>query len=216
MSENTDAAARVPSPKATASASSSPVIGRPPAGPGEVYTMGGRLSAGVVGAYVVLLLLIGLVVAPRSGPRFLWASYVLLGLTVLFLVRYLTTRYRLDDAYLVAWRFLGGRKVPLEDVRAIEHASLRDLTPTGGFLGMGSWGWRGRQHSVSIGEFDSVYTDAASGLLVTAGAYPLYISPSRLEEFARELSRRVRSYTGRLEKDVGFPGKIAGERPPGS
>jgi hypothetical protein len=167
--------------------------------------MGGRLSAGVVGAYVVLTLLILLVVAPRSEGRYAWVPYLLVGFTVLFLARYFSTTYTLNDTHLVAWRILGGRRIPLEDVRAIEYASLRDLVTTGGVFGMGSWGWRGRMHSVTIGEFDSIYTDASAGLLVTAGAYPLYISPRHLQEFARELSRRVRSYTGSLAKDVGAP-----------
>jgi hypothetical protein len=165
--------------------------------------MGGRLSAGVVGAYVVLALLILLVVVPRAASGFAWAAYVLFAVTVLFLLRYFSTRYTLTDTDLRAWRIFGSRRIALEDVRAIEYSSLRDLTPTGGIFGMGSWGWRGRMHSVEIGEFDSIYTDAAAGLLVTAGAYPLYLSPRKPDEFARELSRRVRSYTGALQKDVG-------------
>ena len=94
----------------------------------------------------------------------------------------------------------------LEEVRRIEYSSLRDLAPTGGWFGVGSWGWRGRMWSPEVGEFDSVYTDAARGLLVTAGTHPLYLSPSDLEEFAKELSRRVRSSPARCAKDVGSPG----------
>lgn len=60
-------------------------------------------------------------------------------------------------------------------------------------------------YSQLIGEFDSIYTDAATGLLVSAGAYPVYISPKDSEAFARELSRRARSYSGPLLKDVGNP-----------
>ena len=59
--------------------------------------------------------------------------------------------------------------------------------------------------SPSIGKFDAVYTDPAKGILVSEGDVPLYISPVNLPEFARELSRRVRSYTGRLAVDVGDP-----------
>jgi Bacterial PH domain len=168
--------------------------------------MRARFTAGVVGAYVVLLILIAVLVVPRSAGGYVWVGYFLVAVTALFLVRYFSTRYTLDDTYFVAWRVLGSRRILLEDVRAIEYASLRDLTSTGGTFGMGSWGWRGRMHSVTIGEFDSIYTDAAQGLLVTAGGFPIYISPHDREAFARELSRRVRSYTGPLEHDVGNPG----------
>lgn len=59
--------------------------------------------------------------------------------------------------------------------------------------------------SPTIGQFDAIYTDPAKGLLVTAGEVPLYLSPRDPDEFARELSRRVRSYTGPLQVDVGYP-----------
>jgi hypothetical protein len=167
------------------------------------YRMRGRLSAGVVGAYAVLLVLVVLFVAPKVQRGYDWATYLLLGVILLFLVRYLTTEYTLDDTHLHAWTILGGRRVPLDEVRAIEYASLRDLSPTGGMLS--SWVMRGKMYSPTIGEFDLVFTDAARGLLVSAGPYPLYISPRSPEGFARELSRRVRSYTGPLLKDVGNP-----------
>jgi hypothetical protein len=167
--------------------------------------MRARYSVGVVVAYVIIAVLVAAVVAPRSASRFIEVPYFLEAVIILLLVRYFSTSYTLDDTDLVAWRILGSRRIHLEDVRSIEFANLRDLVTTGGFFGMGSWGWRGRMHSVTIGEFDSVYTDAASGLLVTAGAYPLYISPRDPEGFARELSRRVRSYTGPLTQDVGAP-----------
>ena len=132
-----------------------------------------------------------------------WAPYVIAVLLLGALGRYLSTHYRIDDAHLRAIRLFGGVRIRLDQVRRIEYASLRNLTPVGGFLG--SWGWRGRMWSPQIGRFDSVYTDAASGLLVTAGDYPLYLSPRDPAAFARELSRRVRSYTGRLTVDVGAP-----------
>ena len=183
-----------------------------PAEDDGVYRMGGRISAAVIGAYLFMLVLIVLLIAPRETGGYTWVTYFVGGLTVFLLARYLSTRYSMDDTHLRAWKLLGGRKVPLEEVRAIEFASLRELAPTGGMFGMGSWGWRGRLFSSTIGEFDSVYTDAARGLLVTAGAYPLYISPRDLDGFARELSRRVRSYSGLLSKDVGNP-EVTGESP---
>jgi len=170
------------------------------------YRARGQLSIAVLGAYVVLLLLVVFVVAPRSSSTELWVPYGLVALTLLFLVRYVSTSYSIDETSLRARKILGGRKVRLEEIRRIEYSSLRDLAPTGGWFGVGSWGWRGRMWSPSIGEFDSVYTDAARGLLVTAGTHPLYLSPAHREEFAKELSRRVRSYTGPLAKDVGAPG----------
>jgi hypothetical protein len=120
---------------------------------------------------------------------------------VFFLVRYLSTSYSIDDVYLRAWRIAGGRRIHLADVRKIEVIRLRDLSPTGFF---GSWGWRGRMWSPLIGHFDAIYSDP-TGLLLTADGVPLFISPRHAGEFARELSRRVRSYTGPLAVDAGAP-----------
>lgn len=142
---------------------------------------------------------------PHTSTSYLWVPYLLLALTAVLLARYLSTYYVLDDTYLRARRLFGGRTIRLEEVRRIEYASLRDLVPISGGFGLGAWGWRGRMYSPSIGDFDSVFTDAARGLLVTAGAYPLYLSPRDPVAFARELSRRVRSYTGPLARDVGDP-----------
>jgi Bacterial PH domain len=165
----------------------------------------GRISWAIVGTYVFLLIVIVVVLVPSGATSLTWVPYFLVALVLLFLVRYLTTRYRMDDTELRAMRVLGGRRVPLEEVRRIEYASLRDLAALSGFAGVGSWGWRGRMWSPTIGEFDSIYTDPARGLLVTAGSHPLFLSPRHLDEFARELSRRVRSYTGPLAVDVGNP-----------
>ena len=141
---------------------------------------------------------------PQSTvPAYAWAPYVLVALALLFLARYVTTAYILDDSFLRARRVLGGRRIALERVRKIEFTSIRDLGSTGGILG--SWGWRGRMWSSRVGYLDAIFTDAAQGILVTADGVPLYISPVDRLEFARELSRRVRSYTGRLTVDVGDP-----------
>jgi hypothetical protein len=155
----------------------------------------------VVGTYVFLIILLFLIL-PTAGLRSGWAFEVILLLFVFFLIRYLSTTYSISDTHLRAWRILGTRRIPLDQVRQIEYSSIRDLGPTGF---MGSWGWRGRMWSPSIGKFDAVYTDPAKGILVSEGDVPLYISPVNLPEFARELSRRVRSYTGRLAVDVGDP-----------
>jgi Bacterial PH domain len=144
-----------------------------------------------------------LVILPAdSASTYWWLPDALVVFLLAALARYLSTSYRIDDRDLRAWRILGGRRVRLEEVRAIEFASLRDLSPVGFF---GAWGWRGRMWSPIIGRFDSVHTDPALGLLITAGDASLFISPQDPAGFARELSRRVRSYTGRLSVDVGDP-----------
>jgi len=132
--------------------------------------------------------------------------YALIALLVLFLGRYFSTHYSIDDSFLRASRFLGGRRIPLEEVRRIEYSALRDLAPSGLMAALGPWGWRGRMWSPVIGPFDSVFTDPANGLLVSGPGHPLFLSPRDPAGFARELSRRVRSYTGPLEADVGHPG----------
>lgn len=128
--------------------------------------------------------------------------YVLMAGTVFLLLRYASTGYSIDDSFLRARRILGARRIPLTEIRKIEYMALRDLSPTGFF---GSWGYRGRMWSPYIGAFDAVYTDPV-GLLVSGGPYPLFISPRHREEFARELSRRARSYSGPLLVDAGFAG----------
>lgn len=157
----------------------------------------------VIGTYVVLILVVLILLHGGSSALYAYAPWLLAGLLILFLVRYVSTLYSLDDTHLRAWRVLGGRSVRLSDVRKIEYSSMRVLGPTGGIFG--SWGWRGRMWSPELGKFDAIYTDAARGLLVTAGDVPMYITPLDLEGFARELSRRARSYSGRLLVDVGDP-----------
>jgi hypothetical protein len=167
-----------------------------------VYRARGKLSYSVVGTYVFLIVLL-FIVLPDAGLRASWAFEAILVFFVFFLARYLSTFYSINDTHLRAWRILGNRRVRLEDVHQIEYSSIRDLGPTG-FIG--SWGWRGRMWSPVIGHFDAVYTDPARGILVSAAdGVPLYISPTDMPGFARELSRRVRSYTGRLAVDVGDP-----------
>jgi hypothetical protein len=162
------------------------------------YHAHGTISAITVGVYVVLILLIYFFVIPLSSNPYV--VYLLVVGTAFLLVRYASTGYSIDDAYLHARRILGGRRVPLSEIRKIEFMALRDLSPTGFF---GSWGYRGRMWSPFIGAFDAIYTDPV-GILVTGGPYPLFISPRGRAAFARELSRRVRSYTGALAVDAGF------------
>jgi len=167
-----------------------------------VYRQWSRLSYAVIGTYVFLLIFVVLVFPHSSFSAYSWTPWAIGVFIVLFLVRYLSTSYSIDDSHLRAWRILGGRRIRLETVRKIEYSSLRDLA-AGGFFG--SWGWRGRMWSAQVGHLDAIYTDAARGLLVSVDGVPLYISPSDLVGFARELSRRVRSYSGRLSVDVGDP-----------
>ncbi len=165
------------------------------------FRAAGQLSYVTIGVYGVLLLVLYFVVRPSPAVSYPYGIDAIIVVTLFFLVRYLSTSYSVDDVHLHAWRIAGGRRIRLADVRKIEMVRLRDLSPTGFF---GSWGWRGRMWSPVIGPFDAVYSDP-TGLLVTADGVPLFISPRHLDEFARELSRRVRSYTGPLAVDAGAP-----------
>lgn len=165
-----------------------------------VYHDRGRLSYTVVGVYAVLIVVL-LYIAPHYGNA-VWAIVFILVLFVIFLARYVSTTYTLTDTQVRAWRLFGSRRMRLDSVNRIEYGSMRELAPTGFF---GSWGWRGRMWSTEIGPFDAFYTDAAHGLIVSGEGVPIYISPTDIDEFARELSRRVRSYKGRLAVDVGDP-----------
>jgi hypothetical protein len=151
--------------------------------------------------YVLVILLLYFVVLHSPIVTNPYAIYFVIGATVFLLLRYLSTGYSIDDSFLHARRILGSRRVALNDVRKIEFVRLRDLSPTGFF---GSWGYRGRMWSPYLGKFDGIYTDP-SGILVTASDVPLFISPRDPEAFARELSRRARSYSGSLTVDHGRP-----------
>ncbi|MGA9839851.1 MAG: PH domain-containing protein [Thermoplasmata archaeon] len=152
-----------------------------------------------MGVYVVIILVLVFVVGRDVYASDPLAVYFAVTVAFFFLARYLSTTYVIDDTYLYARRVVGSRRVALSEVRKIEFMRLRDLAPTGFF---GSWGYRGRMWSPFVGAFDAIYTDP-SGLLVTAGDVPVFISPVRYEAFARELSRRVRSYSGALAIDAG-------------
>jgi hypothetical protein len=152
---------------------------------------------------ILLLYFVVLKSAIASDP---YAVYLLIGATVFLLVRYFSTGYSIDDTFLRARRLVGSRRIPLADIRKIEFIRLRDLSPTGFF---GSWGYRGRMWSPYIGRFDGIYTDP-TGLLISAGTEPLFISPVNSETFARELSRRARSYSASLTVDHGAPGSDGG------
>jgi hypothetical protein len=165
------------------------------------YRARGSYSAVTVGVYVVVILLLYFVVLRSPLASNPYAVYLLIAATVFLLVRYFSTGYTIDDSYLRAWRLVGSRRVPLAEVRKIEFMQLRDLSPTGFF---GSWGYRGRMWSPFIGKFDGIYTDP-TGILVSSGSEPLFISPVAPEAFARELSRRARSYSGTLTVDHGQP-----------
>lgn len=165
------------------------------------YRTRGAFSAVTVGVYVALLLLlyfVGLKSPISSNP---FGIYLLIAVTAFLLARYFSTNYSIDDSYLRARRILGARRLPLAEIRKIEFMQLRDLSPTGFF---GAWGYRGRMWSPYIGKFDGIYTDPM-GILVTAGEVPLFISPADPESFARELSRRARSYSASLSIDHGRP-----------
>jgi hypothetical protein len=157
---------------------------------------GGRLRVGApisVSVVILYLLLVAIIVYATDRASFTSNPIVpefLIGVMFLFLARNLSTYYVLDDRALHARRLFGSRTVPLEQVRMLEYANLRDLGPVSFF---GGWGWRGRMWSPLIQTFDAIHTVSA-GILVTAGDVPLFVSPKNPAEFAAELSRRVRSY----------------------
>jgi Bacterial PH domain len=165
------------------------------------YLQHAGISVAVIAVYVVLGLIIIALGFHGGGLAANWGAVLVLIVIGIFGARYLTTTYLIDADHLTAWRIFGTRRIPLESIRRIEYGNLRDLGMVGFF---GSWGWRGRVWSPLIGKFDAVYTNTA-GLLITAETIPLFMSPKDPTAFARELSRRVRSYSGRLAADVGEP-----------
>jgi hypothetical protein len=152
--------------------------------------VGAPISASVVFLYVLLVVIIAYATTRAAFTSNPIVPEFLIGVMFLFLARNVSTYYVLDDRALHARRLFGSRSVPFEQVRMIEFANLRDLAPVSFF---GGWGWRGRMWSPMIQTFDAIHT-VSPGVLVTAGDVPLFVSPKNPEEFAADLSRRVRSY----------------------
>jgi hypothetical protein len=161
-----------------------------------------RVSVATVAFYIFLMAILALT-AVATASTITPLLYFLLAAFLFFLFRYVSTTYWMDADYVGAWRLIGTRRIRLDEVRDVEFANLRDLAPTGFF---GSWGYRGRMWSPRAGSFDSIHTVSA-GVMISAGAVPLFVSPKDPLEFARELSRRVRSYNDvKLTVDVPISG----------
>lgn len=151
--------------------------------------MWARVSVGVAVFYLILIGAVTYLGIYRLTSAFI--AEALLTLLLLYLGRYVTTRYRLSAHTFAALRLFGSRRIPIEQIRHVQRANLRELAPVS-FVG--SWGWRGRMWSPQVGSFDTVHT-TQDGLLVTGGTgVPVFITPKDLGAFVQELSRRVRSY----------------------
>ncbi|MCI4349639.1 MAG: PH domain-containing protein [Thermoplasmata archaeon] len=160
------------------------------------------LSLGVIGLYGALILIVFVFGRPGGSAGSINPLWLVDGLLLVFLARYASTSYSMDADRLYARRIFGSRSIRLEDVRRIELANLRDLSPASFF---GGWGWRGRMWSPMIGSFDAVHT-VSTGVLVHARSVPLFVSPPDPSRFAQELSRRARSYFDGVEVGPGIPG----------
>ena len=151
--------------------------------------MPARLSIGIIVFYFLLIALITYLGAYRLMNPII--AEVLDAALIIYLGRYLSTRYRLTPYTFEASRLFGSRRIPIGEIRHVAPANLRDLAPASFF---GSWGWRGRMWSTQIGPFDTVHT-SSEGLLVSGGTgVPVFISPMDPNAFVTELDRRVRSY----------------------
>lgn len=146
-------------------------------------------SYAVIGMYAVL---VAVLLYLNGGANYAVPSLplILAAVLLVYLGRYVSTRYVMDSETLAAKRLFGSRKVRLEEIRNIELANLREIGPMGMF---GTWGWRSRVFSPTLGPFDSIHT-VSKGVLVSAGAVPMFLSPRDPIAFARELSRRARSW----------------------
>lgn len=173
-----------------------PAAGSGPGSDSGRYVSIAPRSIPVVALYVILAAALYFYRNSISTP---WAFDLLSLVLVIYLARYLTTYYVLDSDELKARRLFGSRRVRFEEIRAIQLANLRDLGPVGL---VGTWGWRGRVWSPIIGTFDTVHT-VSPGVLVTAGKVPVFITPRDPAGFARELSRRARSWGVELPADPG-------------
>lgn len=166
------------------------------------YTMGPKRSYGVPVTYLILLALLAYAYehgAAASVSVFAFAGVA--ALVLLYLGRELSVRYLIDRKYLRAWRLFGTRKVRLSQIRKVELASLRDLSPSG-FTG--TWGWRSRVWSPQVGKFDSIHTSHV-GMLVHGDGVPLFISPRDRDQFLRALVERVRRTNPTVESPLDAP-----------
>ena len=155
-----------------------------------IFVRSGAWSAAVIGFYsVLILLMLGVRVYGTPGVVTDDLAPFIDVVLLLYLARYLTTRYRIDDRSLYAYRLFGSRRIPLAEISRIQRTNLRSLAPVG-FIG--TWGGRGRVWSPMVGTFDTIHT-VSDGLLIGGSGVPAFISPKAPEEFQRELSRRIRS-----------------------
>jgi uncharacterized membrane protein YjjB (DUF3815 family) len=185
VSSSTAATTTKPSPKAESPAL---VDGARPRRP-PPYRIPARLSVGIVVFYLFLIAVFTYLGAYHLVNPVI--AEVLAAILIVYLGRYLSTRYRLSPYTFTASRLFGSRRIPIEEIRHVAPANLRDLAPASFF---GSWGWRGRMWSPQIGPFDTVHT-SSEGLLVSGGTgVPVFISPTDPDGFMTELDRRVRSY----------------------
>lgn len=160
--------------------------------------MSARYSIGIIVFYLLLIGAISYLGADRITN--LLVAELLDAALILYLGRYISTRYRLSHYTFTASRLFGSRRIPIEEIRHVGPANLRDLAPVS-FIG--SWGWRGRMWSPRFGVFDTVHT-SSQGLFVTGGSgVPVFISPTDPDAFLSEMSRRVRSY--HPEVDISAP-----------
>jgi hypothetical protein len=151
--------------------------------------MAARYSIGIIVFYFLLIAAFTYLGADHLINAVV--AEVIVAAFIVYLGRYLSTRYRLSPFTFSASRLFGSRRIPIEEIRHVVPANLRDLAPASFF---GSWGWRGRMWSPQVGPFDTVQT-VSEGLLVYGGTgVPVFISPTDPGAFVTELSRRVRSY----------------------
>ena len=168
-----------------------------------IYRQRGRLSYAVIGVYVFLILVLIVIFPLRNTLAYSWAPWAVAALFVLFLARYMSTSYSIDDSYLRAWRILGGRRIALEKVNKIEYDNLATWDRRADSSGPGA-GTVGCGAPRSAALTPSIRTPRREFSSRRRGC-PSTSPPFDVPEFARELSRRVRSYTGRLLVDVGDP-----------
>lgn len=162
--------------------------------PLPVYRSGPVRAIAVPVLYVVMIVLV-LVEFPALHLES-YATALVIGALVVYLLRELSVFYTIDEEALHAWRLFGWRSISLESIHKIEPVSLRDLAPVGF---SGTWGWRSRLWSAQLNSsFEAIQTHHR-GLIIHGEGVPLFISPRDRDAFAHALYERVQLVNPSIE-----------------
>lgn len=161
------------------------------------HTFRSAVPWATVGTYIFFVIVILILWHYRTIPED--GAIALVALLLVYLGRFLSLTYKIEDGQVKALRLFGSRREPLSSVRKVEVDSLRNLSPVSM---LGGWGWRSRMWSPHIGAFDNLST-IHQGVIVYADGAPFFISPKDIDGFLKQLDESCGGKLLNLGRDEG-------------